>query len=459
MRKRHQNGTKHGRLESPVERRIRAFQILLAILLLVAFYRTFDLARKATAEVIAADRAAILHFCRWLPQMRANVADRAGRLVAETRQVDGKWVRAYPFGKCLNSVVGQASPQVGEWAVEEYQTHYGVPNQRGWLSFLLGDPIFTVGPAPGMQLTIDAVLQKRIHRLLAQRGEPACVVLIKRDGDILAMASFDPKDPADRRNLCLDPIPIGSTIKPLLVALYGAEFGHPPAAGVTCRKGLRRFGRWYGCWRNHGYVATWQDYLLKSCNAVSVARVTDFDPYHLASWFHRIGLVSTEVEGLNCPPGQMRLPDQTPADQAYVGMGATIAVTPLALCRVYAGLVNGGVIPQPRLIAKVNSQPTPQHSEQVLPPIACQEVTGVLREVVQHGTARRIRHTSLLGKTGTTEIVDEGPLTGLFAWAAPFPNPKVVGVVVLRGTPNHSHQGHEAAAVAAQVYEIYRQVR
>jgi hypothetical protein len=60
----------HLKRAEPVGRRIRAFQILLAAFILWAVYRTLAFARDAAAEVVAADRVAMLFFGRRLSPMR-----------------------------------------------------------------------------------------------------------------------------------------------------------------------------------------------------------------------------------------------------------------------------------------------------------------------------------------------------------------------------------------------------
>lgn len=431
-------------------------------------------------------RQNIIRRARGLPSMRLPISDVKGRIIAQSRRFTYKGRvrrrRVYPFGTPLANVVGWTSDTLGEWGLEAFLTYYEVPQTSKLTAWLLGDQLFTIDPTPDCLLTIDAVLQERIYNLLARRGEPACVVLLRSDGDIIAMVSYPsfdvmkflypPKEmtseeverlrqsvkarPHELLNRCLRPYAPGSSIKPFILSAYWSEYGHPPA-NIFCAKGIRLRGHLHKCHSYHGHV-NWQKFIVHSCNAYGANVAHSFaNQFALADWLHRLGILDTTVLGLYVPAGQSSLPFQDSGSIPMVGYGQTIAVTPLALARAFCALVNDGYLPQLRLVKSLNEQPLPKRAEPVLKPSLCHQIIPILRHVVTQGTARIIRHTPLFGKTGTAQRGEFQD--GLFIFGAPYRGPRgrpdIVGIVVLEGTKRKRFRGKDAALVASRIYDIY----
>jgi cell division protein FtsI/penicillin-binding protein 2 len=387
---------------------------------------------------------------RRVPSGRGSITDCYGELLAGTRSSRGRQQRIYPFGESLANVIGVADASVGQIGLESFLSAYDFDAEPGWAErVLLGNRAFSVSPAPDIQLTLDARMQQQVYALLKGRGIPAAAVCMRPSGQVLCLASFPSFEPASylesasyradvnlqawslQKNRCLLPAPIGSTMKPLLCALHWKEFGVAPQVDAECGGGTYHAGRWFGCWAHHGYVSGWRQWLRVSCNVPAVEVASRFGWEDLLRHFTKLGLADTELLGLRCSPGKLRLADDSPAALATVGLGQSVEFTPLALCRAYCALMNRGMLHEARLVDSIGGHEVPQApAAMVLPPEACRQIQSALRVVVTSGTARNIRHSPFLGKTGTAQ---PSPTNGWFAWAAPSNAPEIVGVVKLEG--------------------------
>ncbi|HEX7342500.1 MAG TPA: penicillin-binding protein 2 [Rhodanobacteraceae bacterium] len=140
--------------------------------------------------------------------------------------------------------------------------------------------------------------------------------------------------------------------------------------------------------------------------------------------------------------------------QATIGYGYGFSVTLLQLARAYSALADGGVIHRPSFVKGVDSP-----GNRVIPADIDHEMINILETVVEDpdGTAygsARIAHYTVAGKTGTSHQADNGgylqdTYNSVFAGMAPASDPRLVGVVVVRG-PQGAYFG---TAVAAPVFQ------
>jgi cell division protein FtsI/penicillin-binding protein 2 len=90
-----------------------------------------------------------------------------------------------------------------------------------------------------------------------------------------------------------------------------------------------------------------------------------------------------------------------------IGQGG-IAVTPMQMMDAYAAVANGGVMPQPHIIARVQGRPALRlHTRRVLTPTVDHELVSMLKGVVNEpfgtGILAQIPGYTVAGKTGTAQ--------------------------------------------------------
>jgi len=142
-----------------------------------------------------------------------------------------------------------------------------------------------------------------------------------------------------------------------------------------------------------------------------------------------------------------------------MALGA-VDVTPLELVAAYAPFANGGVRVKPRLVRRIEAADgTVLWSQEIAPgdtvmdPRDAYQLTGMLRGVVDNGTARIVRDMGVdgpvAGKTGTTNDADD-------VWFVGYTPTLVAGVWFGYDTPRpiapHASGGHLAAPAWADFY-------
>lgn len=334
-----------------------------------------------------------------------------------------------------------------------------------------------------VSLTLDARLQWICEEELAAgvrqfQGKGGCVVAIHpRSGRVLAMASypsFDPNrpplDPAattQRRNWGVaynfEP---GSTFK-LVAATAALDQGCVELADVVdC--GER--GRWHGQIGNevihlrdaHAMKERYssvQRVIAESSN-IGTFQLTQmlgkarYSDYVLRFGFgQRSGIrLPLEERGILAPSNRW-----TWTDVSRIGMGYTVAVTPLQLAMAMGALANGGVLMRPQIIdrivdadGEVLARPEPEAVRRVCRPETAAKVRRALREVVEDGTGSLVRmdRYSVAGKTGTAKIAPyrEERYHASFVGFFPVESPELcIAVVVDDPNPRLGYYGGRVA--------------
>ena len=134
--------------------------------------------------------------------------------------------------------------------------------------------------------------------------------------------------------------------------------------------------------------------------------------------------------------------------------GQTFKLTPLQLVRAIAAVVNGGILLEPFIVSEaVDSEGNtvfkqePTALRQVIKPETSETMRGLIRSVVEEGTAKNAAVAGYLigGKTGTSEKIDVFDENGQrvldkivsFVGVAPMDNPQYIVLVAL-DTPSRS---------------------
>jgi len=159
----------------------------------------------------------------------------------------------------------------------------------------------------------------------------------------------------------------------------------------------------------------------------------------------------------------------TQGDTANFAIGqGMLQGTPLQVAQAMAGIANGTVLPQLRLIRQIQdenggvlSAPGPETRTQLnLDPEAVEVVHKGMHDVVNasYGTGKRaaLSYTTLVGKTGTAQWVPNRELAW-FAGFFPYENPRFAFAVVYEGKPGETVSGGRLAA--PMVNELFEDLK
>ncbi len=316
-------------------------------------------------------------------------------------------------------------------------------------------------------LTIDVDVQAIAEEILATAVEENgarggdLVVTDPSTGEILAMTSIVEGSRAGLSavNATYEP---GSTVKPFTSA---ALLQHGVAAlddsvdtgdGTWDVRGRRITDIDGGGW------LTLHEVIRRSSNtgiAKFASRLTSAQHY---TTFRDFGFGTRS--GIRLPgeaSGVLRRPENWSGQSAHsLSFGYELAVTPLQMAMAFGALANGGVLMEPRIVARVQSPDgqdmrfaRPRGIRRAVPRWVAEQLTPVLVDVVESGTATRARMSSFLvaGKSGTTRAMgpdgryEPGAYYASFGAYFPADDPQLLFFVKL-DRPRGGYYGGETAA-------------
>ena len=411
--------------------------------------------------------------------------------------------RIYPNkGLAAHVLGGVDDAEQGNFGIELglNSTLSGVPGLERVVRDVRGRPVqssLEADPRPGdrLTLTIDQSIQFVAETALRAAAEKygcwhgSVVVLKAGTNEILALANYPSYDPNEKAGPDLSsrtnhavssPIEPGSVFKTVTVA-GGIDSGRvTPGTPINCHNGaFRMFGRVIHEAR-HGYgVLPVSAVYAKSSNigAIQVALRLGDTAFH--KYIRAFGLGA--VTGVPLPgesPGRV-----WPAESwqktsiASIAMGHEVSATPLQLAAAASVLANGGVWIRPKLVLRrerADGRVVPQPAgapRRVVSPETAIEMRKLMEEVVLHGTggAARLEGYTSGGKTGSAQIYDfkKRRYTSLynasFMGLAPVPNPAIVVMVSLSGSPKFggvvaAPVFREVAQAALRILEVPRDI-
>lgn len=323
-------------------------------------------------------------------------------------------------------------------------------------------------PQPGHDLTlsIDRRIQYLAYRQLQETMQQfharsaSMVVMDVHTGEILAMVNLPTYNPnaignstaAQRRNRAVtDVVEPGSTAKAFTVAAALESGKWTPTTKIDTGPG------WYNLYGHiihddsRNGVLDVTGVLTKSSNIGAAKIAQSLDTTQMYNVFRDFGFGQNTGSGF---PGESSgvLPvgvDWRPIRQATIGYGYGFSVTALQLARAYSAIADGGVLHRPSFI---KGQDSP--GKRVLDARDAHALIGMLKTVVRpggtaYGTAS-IDNYTVAGKTGTSHEAEDGGYSdtnynALFAGMVPASDPRLVGVVIVRG-PKGSYYGSSVAA-------------
>lgn len=402
---------------------------------------------------------------------RGTISTRDGVELARStgRRVDGRveFSRQYTNGALAPHVVGYSSTSEGKTGIEsEYNSYLGGSfSGRPILERLRRD----TKRGADVTLTIDSRIQQAaVDALAGQRG--AIVAVDPETGAILAMASapaFDlsavESNFAEVRQQDGSPLlnratqgryPPGSTFK-VVTATAGLSSGQfAPASRFDDTGSIDASG---GPIRNFG-GQTFGDHNL--IEALTRSINTTFARIGLALGSSGMGATMSSFgfgeeipvdlpDSQTVPSGRFEngslLPnDEAGTDVARIAIGQEkLAVTPLQMSLVAAGIANAGTIREPFVVEEVRDrngdvvyESTVEDFKQAATPEVADEVASMMGRVVLEGTgtAAALQGLEVAGKTGTAETGDEARNQAWFIGFAPIEQPVAAIAVVIEDT-------------------------
>jgi len=410
------------------------------------------------------------------PEQARQVAALEVPGVALTRE----FRRYYPHGEAIAHVVGFTN--IDEQGQEGMELAFdgwlsGRPGAKRVLRDRHGQRIRDVAslrPAHDgrdLRLTIDQRLQYLAYRELKAAVQEhqalgGSAVLVDADsGDILALVnqpSFNPNsririDPAHRRNrAATDSLEPGSVIKPFTVAA-ALETGVVQAdVELDTTPGTMRVGRHtVRDFRNYGRIDL-TTLISRSSNVGSTQLALQTEPADSWRMLDRAGFGRPLGVGL---PGEVSgllrdFSSWRQIEQATLGYGYGLSVTPLHLAAAYTAFAHDGQRIPLRLVETAGDT---RESETVMQPATARQLLLMMEHVTgSEGTARQaaIPGYRVAGKTGTSRKAIQGGYAtdryySVFVGLAPVSQPRFVMVVVIDEPSTGVYYG---GAVAAPVF-------
>ncbi|MDA8235697.1 MAG: penicillin-binding transpeptidase domain-containing protein [Clostridia bacterium] len=405
---------------------------------------------------------------------RGTIYDRQGRILAETKAVDGKLKRLYPMGELFAHLIGYTSIKYGKTGLEQAYDRLllGLNDEQkldNFVNRLQGQP--QVGN--DLILTVDSQLQGLGRALLGNR-RGAVVALDPRNGEVLALVtspSFNPNliektwaeiSGDEEKGILVNRAtqgiyPPGSIMK--VVTGAGALVKDPLLGQATydCPGYLQIGDYRLNDLAVHGQV-DFNRAMAVSCNTTFGQLGIKLGPQDFYDNALAFGFLEDIPFDLPVKAGSLPEPGQlTKAGlaQSAIGQGKVVT-TPLHMALVAAGIANDGVMMRPKVVAQVRSgdgsilsNPGEKKWKNAVSSQAARAVKDAMVQVVAEGTGRsaQLPGLAVAGKTGSAQN-PHGATHAWFIGFAPADQPRVAVAVIVE---NVGYGGREAAPIARQI--------
>jgi len=335
--------------------------------------------------------------------------------------------------------------------------------------------------ALGDQQGAVVAIEPSTGRILAMVSKPSfdTNTLASHDPDAVNAAydqlAADPSQPLVNRAIEGDLNPPGSTFKLVVASAalasgkYTPDSSFPNVASYTLPQSSNVVSNAGGGTCGGGDTVTIATALRLSCNIPMAELAVELGDDAIRAEAEKYGFNSSfslvpDSTAFSSTPSSY--PANLDAPQtALSGFGqGQVRATPLQMAMVSAGIANGGVVMNPRMIDRVigtdlsvRSEGTNSEYGRALEPNIAAQMVTMMTANVQDGAASnaRIDGVQVAGKTGTAEN-DARPYTLWFTGFAPADDPKVAVAVVVEngGGQGQSGSGNEIAApIAKKVME------
>lgn len=325
-----------------------------------------------------------------------------------------------------------------------------------------------------LQGIVEGELQAAVDEYQARSG--VAVFLDCRNGDVLAMAHYDPTE-SDRLHptkcrAVTDQFEPGSVLKAFTAAGLLDAGVVKLDDSIFCEEGRWKIGRrMLHDDKEHSWLTFREVFELSSNIGVAKCAIQLGGP-ELIETFRRFGL--GEKPGCGLPGetgGVLRTMRWSEYNVASLAMGHSVAASPLQVAAGFAAIANGGDLVRPRLVLgtvdeKGYVRPTeePESFGRAFNRSTSDSLRVLLRGVVERGTAMPAHSSSvsIAGKTGTAEIPDpehgryfKNRFMASFAGFFPYESPVIAGIVVLEDPRPITYGGYTAGPAFRRIAERY----
>lgn len=386
--------------------------------------------------------------------------------------------RYYPAGEVTGHLLGFTNvDDEGQEGLELAFDNWlrGQPGRKQVLRDRLGRIVEQVEnielPRPGGELvsSLDLRIQYLAYRELkatVQQHRAAsgiAIVLDVHSGEVLAMVNqpaFNPNDraqldPARYRNRAItDIIEPGSTLKPLLIAAALESGQYTADSRIDSGPGFLQVGSLRIEDKQKLGRMDFATLLARSSNVGSTIVALSLEPEYFHDSLRRFGVGRLTASGF---PGESAglLPHHRNwrrINQATLGYGYGLAMTPLQLAQAYAVLAGDGLY-RPVSLVKVDQAPI---ARRVISPAHARSVTTMLEQVVSSegtGLKAAVSGYRVAGKTGTARKLTASGYaddrhTAVFAGMVPVSSPRLSIVVIIDDPRSGAFFGGDVAAPA-----------
>lgn len=414
--------------------------------------------------------------------VRGKIFGSKGEVLAETISDGmGGETRSYPYGRLFTHVVGHSSQ--GKTGVELSENfNLLTSNDNPVTNFqkkmdgkkTLGDNAIT---------TLNVDLQKVVYDALGSH-KGAVVVMEPSTGKILAMVSkpdYDP-NPASLdiqwKSLVADTneesclvnratqglYPPGSTFKIMTTLAYMRQAKDTDSFSYQCKGTENQDGIVVNCFRNHIHGSlNLQNAFAKSCNScfAFIGTKLNTNGYRkVCESFYFNTKLPTKMVHNKSSFVLNNSSDKEEIMHTAMGQGKT-QITPLHAAMIVATIANKGVMMQPYVVEKLesNSGTVVRKTKEtatttLMTEEEVKELTTYMKEVIRSGTATSLNSLSysVAGKTGSAEYDATKNSHAWFLGFAPADNPKAAVAVIVEGAGTGSEY---AVPIAKKIFQSY----
>ena len=411
---------------------------------------------KAISEVLGKDYEETLEKISKKGVSEITVAKKVSKSEMQfliERGIDGVYFgreieRYYTYGNYMSQLLGFVNVDGdGQAGLEEYYNDYlkGQDGKELTETDLVGRELngeISYLPASDgldVRLTIDSYIQffaeNAVNSALSeyQAKSANCVVMNAKTGAIAAMAqapSFDLNniDRSDvgslfakmKLNAITSVYEPGSTFKILTTAIALSLGVVKESDRFYCAGGKVVAGKRIRCWKSIGHGSqSFAEGVQNSCNCVFMELAERVGVDRMYGYFEKFGLMrKTGIDYAGESSSILLKRDLVkPVDNARIGFGQAIAITPMQLLVATAAAVNGGKVVTPYLLDRVSDKEGrdvirnyPAEKDRVISEEISATVRKLLKNVVSLGSGKLagVPGYSIGGKTGTAQKYEGG---------------------------------------------------